>query len=225
MNGIIALDKSPGLRSTRAVAIVKKLIPRGIKVGHAGGLDPFASGLLILLIGRATRQCEQIMSWPKTYIARIRLGATTLTDDPESPQTPYPSILKHPTQDSIKSMCDKFVGVIQQRPPAYTALKVRGKRASDRLRKGERIELPARTIQIHSIQVLNYTWPDLDMKICCGRGTYIRALARDLGEALGVGGHVISLRRTQTGDLSVEKSVQIERLTKDTIGDYLLPLD
>src|SRR5580765_4220436 len=150
MHGIIVLDKPAGMSSARAVAKVKHLLPRGTKVGHAGTLDPFATGVLILLIGKATRQCERIMSQRKTYEATIKLGATTATDDPDSPEQPHEA--SGPvSRETVESALSKFVGAIQQTPPVYSALKINGRRACDLVRDGRDVELKARTVQVYSV--------------------------------------------------------------------------
>src|SRR6476661_2773688 len=176
MHGVIILDKPAGISSARAVDQVKRALPRGTKIGHAGTLDPFATGVLLLLVGRATKRCESLMGQPKRYDATVKFGATTETDDLESPE--------HPTPDAaaIDAVLLRFIGAIQQRPPAYSALKINGRRACDRVRDGETIVPEPRTVNIYGIDVLEFQWPDLRLRIDCGRGTYVRAIARDLGE-------------------------------------------
>src|SRR5437868_2124977 len=178
MEGILVLDKPAGISSARAVARVKRLLPRGTKIGHAGTLDPFATGVLLLLVGKATKLCEKLMDAPKQYEARIRFGATTATDDPESPPQPH-EIAAIPTLGQIDEALGSFVGSIQQRPPIYSALKVNGRRAYHLARKGHDVQLQPRTVQVYGIQRLDYAWPWLALRIDCGRGTYVRALARD----------------------------------------------
>jgi tRNA pseudouridine55 synthase len=187
LEGIINLDKPPGISSARAVARVKRLLPKGTKIGHAGTLDPFATGVLLLLVGRATRQCEALMNEPKQYEATIKFGATTATDDPESPEETFAHAGPVP-HDDIDKLLPRFVGAIQQRPPAFSAMKVGGRRAYDLARKGHDVELAPRTVHVYDIELQSYEWPLLSLRIDCGRGTYIRAIARDIGAALGVGG-------------------------------------
>jgi tRNA pseudouridine55 synthase len=219
LNGVAVVDKPAGITSAAAVNQVKRLLPRGTKIGHAGTLDPFATGVLLLLIGRATKQCERLMGQPKTYEATIRLGATTATDDPESPEQPTPGAQPVKRQD-IDSALQRFHGAIAQVPPAYSALKIAGKRAADRVRAGENIEQQARTVQIYAIEILEFTWPALRIRVDCGRGTYIRALARDLGAALGVGGYLTQLRRTRIGDFAIESAVTLETLKQSGVAAY-----
>ena len=211
LEGIINLDKPPGISSARAVARVKRLLPKGTKIGHAGTLDPFATGVLLLLVGRATRQCETLMDQPKQYEATIKFGATTATDDPESPEETFAHTGAVP-RDEIEKLLPRFVGAIQQRPPAFSAMKVGGRRAYDLARKGHDVQLAPRTVNVYNIELLSYDWPILSLRIDCGRGTYIRAIARDIGAALGVGGYLTALRRTAVGPFHVHDSVSLERI-------------
>jgi tRNA pseudouridine55 synthase len=235
MTGIINLDKPAGLSSARAVARVKRLLPRGTKIGHAGTLDPFATGVLLLLVGKATKQCERLMGEAKQYDATIKLGATTATLDPESPEEPIETSstgfqpvhsgseeahgLK--TRATIEATLQQFVGEIQQRPPAFSAMKIGGQRAYKLARGGHDVQLEARTVRVYGIELLDYAWPLVRVRIDCGRGTYIRSIARDLGEALGVGGYLTQLRRTRIGPFDASDSVTIERLETDGVEPHL----
>src|SRR5690348_8724067 len=198
MNGVIILDKPAGISSARAVDQVKRLLPRGTKIGHAGTLDPFATGVLLLLVGKATKMCERLMDSPKQYDATMKLGATTETDDPESPEQPTPGA-QVVAIDTIVREVRCFIGAIQQTPPQYSAIKIGGRRACDRIRDGEQVKIEPRTVQVYGIDLLKYEWPQLELKIDCGRGTYIRSIARDLGEKLGAGAYLTALRRTRVG--------------------------
>jgi tRNA pseudouridine55 synthase len=221
LNGFLNLDKPAGMSSARAVDRVKRILPRKTKIGHAGTLDPFATGVLVLLIGKATKQCESLMDQPKQYEATVKFGATTATDDPESPEIPLGREVRQVTLSQIEATLPRFVGAIQQRPPAFSALKVGGKRAYDLARSGENVELQARTVQVYKIELLDYAWPLLRLRIDCGRGTYIRSIARDLGEALGVGGYLIQLRRTRVGSFAIEQAVTLERILQDGVTPHL----
>ncbi|WP_428937670.1 tRNA pseudouridine(55) synthase TruB [Fontivita pretiosa] len=219
--GLLILDKPASISSAQAVDRVKRLLPRGTKVGHAGTLDPFATGVLVLLIGGATRHSQRIMDMPKTYEARIRLGATTITDDIESPERPWEPVPMPPSREQIEQAIQSFVGLIQQRPPVYSAIKLSGRRACDRARRGATVQLEPRPVRIYSIEVLDYAWPDLNMRIECARGTYIRALARDLGEKLNVGGYLTALRRTRVGPFDIQQAVPLESLTSQNIHQHI----
>jgi tRNA pseudouridine55 synthase len=216
MNGIIVLDKPAGISSARAVDAVKRLLPRGTKIGHAGTLDPFATGVLVLLVGRSTRECESLMSQPKAYDATVKLGATTETLDPESPEVTYVP------QEQVQRALAQFRGTIMQRPPAFSAMKVDGRRAYDLSRSGKPPVLEPRRVTIYSIELTRYDWPFVDLAIDCGRGTYIRSIARDLGEVLGVGGYVTQLRRTRVGAFDLANSVTLEQLRADGVSRHLL---
>jgi tRNA pseudouridine55 synthase len=219
--GILNLDKPPGISSARAVDRVKRLLPRGTKIGHAGTLDPFATGVLLLLIGKATKACERLMDSPKQYEATVRLGATTATDDPESPAEAWVRASREPVApvplEEIRSVLSEFIGEISQRPPAFSAMKVGGRRAYDLARKGGDVALEPRPVRVYGIELLDYAWPDLRLRIDCGRGTYIRAIARDLGERLDVGGYLTELRRTRVGVFDVKDAVTMDRLTPEML--------
>jgi tRNA pseudouridine55 synthase len=168
----------------------------------------------------------------------VKFGATTPTDDPESPQTPWipiagaaPAPQGHlhdlsagVTLETIRKAAGEFIGTIQQRPPAYSAMKIGGRRAYDLARRGESVKLEPRTVVVYGITVIDYTWPLVRLEIDCGRGTYIRAIARDLGEALNVGGHLSQLRRTRVGEHHIEQSVKLEQLSAANIEQHLLPI-
>jgi tRNA pseudouridine55 synthase len=217
MDGIINLDKPPGMSSARAVAAAKRLLPRGTKIGHAGTLDPFATGVLLLLVGRATKSCERLMDAPKQYEATVKLGATTETDDPESPEVPVPGAGPLPLA-RVKAAAGKLVGEILQRPPAYSAMKVGGRRSYDLARKGDLVQHEPRPVRVYGIEILSYDWPLLRLRVVCGRGTYIRSIARDLGEALGAGGYLTELRRTGVGRFEAVDAVPLDRLVADGPG-------
>lgn len=221
MDGLIILDKPPGPSSARCVAGLKCLIPHKTKVGHAGTLDPFASGVLLILVGNHTRCCEQLMGLPKRYETTIKLGARTATDDPESTEVPCPQIPAPPARSAIETALKCFTGQIEQRPPDYSAVKLAGKRACDRVRLGQQVQLAPRLVRIDQIQILSYQWPLLSLRIDCGRGTYIRAIARDLGESLGVGGYLTALRRTQIGEYRIEQAVTMDQLNSENIARHL----
>jgi tRNA pseudouridine55 synthase len=231
LSGLLNLDKPAGISSARAVDRVKRMLPRGTKIGHAGTLDPFATGVLLLLVGRATKQCERLMGAPKQYDAAVKLGATTPTLDPESPEEPWPpgsaaaAAIRPATPDEVRQVLPRFVGPIQQRPPAFSAMKVAGRRAYDLARRGEDVALEPRTVQVYGIELLDYGWPVARLRIDCGRGTYVRAIARDLGEALGVGGYLTELRRTRIGSFGIDRAVDLETLGREGVERHLVDTD
>jgi tRNA pseudouridine55 synthase len=230
MDGVLNLDKPLGLSSAAMVARVKRLLPRGTKIGHAGTLDPFATGVLLLLIGRGTKRCEQLMDQPKQYEATVKFGATTATDDLESLEVPWASEggqtgVKPVSLDEIHRAWPQFTGEILQRPPVYSAMKIGGRRAYQLARQGQEIKMPPRLVRVYSLEVIGFAWPNLRLRIDCGRGTYIRALARDLGAALNVGGYLTQLRRTRVGRYSVDSAVRLEELSSEIIVERLQSLE
>jgi tRNA pseudouridine55 synthase len=220
MEGILNLHKPAGISSAAAVGAVKRLLPRGTKIGHAGTLDPFATGVLLLLIGRATKQCEALMDQPKQYETTVKLGATTATDDLDSPEV-FQNVSTPPTAEQIATALRGFVGHIQQQPPTYSALKVGGQRAYELARAGGAVALPPRPVTVYGIEMIDYAWPLLRLRIDCGRGTYIRAIARDLGAALAVGGHLRQLCRTKIGPFTLDRALPLATLTPGSVGAAL----
>lgn len=214
--GLLLVDKPAGMTSHDVVARVRRLAGTR-KVGHAGTLDPMATGLLVLGIESATKLLTFVVGADKTYLATIRLGASTITDDRESEiieQATQEQLLEI-TDEQIASELSKLRGVIQQVPSAVSAIKVNGERAYDRVRAGEVVELKSREVTISKLEVIGdirrgETFIDLDVVVDCSSGTYIRAIARDLGKYLGIGGHLTSLRRTRIGSFDVEDAIQLE---------------
>ena len=228
-SGVINLDKAAGISSAAAVSRVKRLLPRGTKIGHAGTLDPFATGVLLLLVGKATKQCEALMDQPKQYETTVKLGATTATDDLESPEQPWEDPQtgeRRPPEASVdrqllEALLPRFVGEIQQRPPAFSAMKVEGRRAYELARSGQQVVMAARPVRVYAIELLEYIWPTVRLRIDCGRGTYIRALARDIGEALNCGGYLTQLRRTRVGRFGIETALPLDQLTPSNVQAHI----
>ncbi|MFA9371504.1 MAG: tRNA pseudouridine(55) synthase TruB [Labilibaculum antarcticum] len=184
-----------------------------VKVGHAGTLDPLATGLLIVCVGKYTKKIDSYQSQVKEYITEIRLGATTPSFDLE---TEIDQI--HPTEHITKELIDEtlkgFIGEIQQRPPNYSAVKIKGKRAYEYARKGQEVEIKMKTLAIDEIEVLEFEKNILKLRIVCSKGTYIRALARDIGRKLNSGAHLTALQRTRIGDFHVNDALEIEDFIK-----------
>lgn len=222
IEGIINLDKPAGLSSAQVLNRIKRLLPKGVKVGHAGTLDPFATGVLLVLVGKATKRCEQLMGQPKTYEATIKFGATTPTDDLDSEATPWDGA-KELAPQQVEEALARFVGEIRQRPPAFSAMKVAGRRAYKLAREGKQVQLAERLVRVDRIDLVRYEWPELVLRIECGRGTYIRSIARDLGEALNVGGYLTALRRLRVGAHDIAQAVTLETLMTEGPGKYLRP--
>ncbi len=173
-----------------------------IKIGHAGTLDPCATGVIILLTGKATKRVEEFQIHTKEYIAKLKLGATTVSYDREHPENAtFPTA--HITRELVEETLKKFVGTIEQVPPEYSACKINGEHAYKLIRKGKEVKLKPKTLVIDEIELLDYTKPEIQIRVVCSKGTYIRALARDIGEALGSGAYLTELQRTRIGDISI----------------------
>jgi len=181
------------------------------KVGHAGSLDPFATGVLLLCTGRATKWVPQFMELEKEYVGEIELGTTTDTLDVTGRVLTRREVPEY-SLDEIHKVCQDFVGEILQVPPAYSALKVQGQRLYKRAREGRAIEVAPRRVKIHRLEVLSYSRPVTTVRVICSKGTYIRALARDIGQALGCGAFLRSLTRTRIGDFRIENALEISEL-------------
>lgn len=228
---IICLDKPYGMSSFGALARVRYLISQKLgvkrmKTGHAGTLDPLATGVLVLCTGRATKRIEALQADIKEYTATLQLGATTASFDMEHPvDATYPT--GHITRGLIEETLPTFIGEIQQVPPAYSACKVNGDRAYTLMRKGRDVELKAKTLRIDDIELTSFAPETMQMsiRVVCGKGTYIRALARDIGQALGSGAYLTALRRTRVGDIRVEDCITLDDfpqwLEKQTIEDII----
>ena len=223
--GLLLIDKPLGPTSMDVCRRVRRALvaagaPKRVKVGHGGTLDPLATGLLVILIGKATPLCERIMQGAKTYLADVDLSAFSSTDDAEGEKTVVDvgaaggpgTAAAPPPAAALAAACAKFVGVIQQRPPAYSAIKVNGQRAYDLAREGRPQELAARPVRIDAVRVESYSWPRAVLSIECGKGVYIRSLARDLGTALGTGGMLAGLRRTRIGEWDVRNAMALDAL-------------
>jgi tRNA pseudouridine55 synthase len=221
-HGLLVLDKPSGITSREALDRAAKWFPRKTKIGHAGTLDPLATGVLVLAVGQATRLIEYVQAMPKTYRTRIRLGATSDTDDADGAVTENPSATPA-DETAVRSALAGFVGEIEQVPPAYSAARVDGRRAHALARKGAAVELAPRRVRIDRIDVRDYRWPALELDVHCGKGTYIRSIARDLGRVVGVGGYVTILRRLAIGPFTVETAVSLEA-DADAARGKLLPM-
>lgn len=228
---IVCINKPYRMSSFGALARVRYLISqrlgvKRVKTGHAGTLDPLATGVLILCTGRATKRIDELQAHTKEYTATLQLGATTASYDMEHPvDATYPT--EHITRELIEATLPKFVGEIQQVPPAYSACKVNGDRAYKLMRKGRDVELKPKTLRIDEIELLWFDPEKMQMsiRVVCGKGTYIRALARDIGEALNSGAYLTALCRTRVGDIRIEDCIKLDDvrawLEQQTIEDKL----
>lgn len=211
---VFYLDKPLGWTSFDVVKRIRgklhhRLGIKKLKVGHAGTLDPLATGVLIVCTGKMTKQIDELQAHVKEYVAEITLGATTPSFDLETPiDATYPT--EHITREQVEQVLrQQFVGSIKQVPPSYSACKVDGHRAYKMARKGKEVELKAKELVIDEIELLNYSMPRIEIRVVCSKGTYIRALARDIGQALGSGAHLTALRRTRVGGVRVDDCLQV----------------
>ncbi|MFL5338824.1 MAG: tRNA pseudouridine(55) synthase TruB [Gemmataceae bacterium] len=209
MDGLLVLDKPGGMTSRDALNRVQRRFPRGTRIGHTGTLDPLATGVLVVCVGQATRLAEYVQSMRKTYRSTFLLGARSDTDDADGTVTPVEGP-REISRAEIETSLAAFVGEIEQTPPAYSAAKVTGQRAYDLARRGEDVDLKPRRVLIYGIDILACSWPTLEVEVRCGKGTYIRSIARDLGDRLGCGGYVQVLRRMRVGPFSVDDAVGLD---------------
>lgn len=219
VSGVLVIDKPIGLTSHDVVQIVRK--GTGIRrAGHTGTLDPRASGVLVVLIGPAVRLSEYVSASDKRYQATIHLGSTTDTFDSEGVIT-NESSADHITEEKFNEILQTFVGEIEQVPPPYSAVKVKGRKAYEMARKGEEVDLEPRKIQVYSLELLEWAPPEVVIDAYCSSGTYVRSLANDLGNALGTGAHLIGLRRTKSGRFTLREAVPLRKLKESfDAGDW-----
>lgn len=220
MFGLLNIDKPAGKTSRDVVNHVQRLC-RPIKVGHAGTLDPLATGVLVVGVGQATRLVEYVQRMSKRYRATFLLGRSSDTEDIEGEvvELAQPPRL---SQDQIESVLPEFIGEIQQLPPAYSALKVQGRRAYSLARQGQTVTLQPRPVSIEDIQIVAYAYPELIVDVVCGSGTYIRSLGRDIAAKLGTAAVMSALVRTAIGSFRVEESCSLEAISRQTLADLLL---
>jgi tRNA pseudouridine55 synthase len=225
VSGVLVIDKPVGMTSHDVVQIVRKGIDIR-RAGHTGTLDPRASGVLVVLIGPAVRLSEYISASDKRYQATVRLGASTNTYDAEG-QITQASAKVDVTEDQFMEALDSFVGEIEQVPPPYSAVKVKGRRAYEMSRKGEEVDLKPRKINVYSLELLEWAPPEAVVDVYCSSGTYVRSLAHDLGQQLGCGAHLVGLRRTKSGRFTLRDAVPLRRLREAFANGewykYLIP--
>ncbi|HEV8619753.1 MAG TPA: tRNA pseudouridine(55) synthase TruB [Nitrospiraceae bacterium] len=227
VDGVLTMKKESGWTSHDVVAKIRHLLG-GVKVGHAGTLDPAATGVLPVLIGRGTRIAEYLVEWDKEYRAVLRLGETTDTQDATGT-----ALARHPTDlvtpETIHEVVGRFRGLIEQVPPMYSAVKVGGVPLYRSARAGKAIARDARTIVIHTLEVEAIQERDVTLRIVCSKGTYVRTLCADIGEAMGVGGHMLALERRRVGPLTIDQALTVDEVVTrhalGRLGDDLLSLD
>lgn len=227
--GVLVVDKPLGWSSMDVIRHIRRSVgQKKLKAGHAGTLDPLATGVVVCCIGKATKSIDMLMGQQKVYEAQVDFSAFTTTDDREGERTEVEvSGDARPSREKVEETLNAFVGDIQQRPPAFSAIHIQGQRAYDLARQGKDVDIPLRTVRVDAIELLDYAWPVAKLRITCGKGTYIRSIARDLGKALGAGGHLASLRRTRVGPYRVEDAMKGEtlreiKLTQDDLQELVL---
>lgn len=229
LNGLLVIDKPLGWTSMAVCSKVRGAAggrvkgPHKLKVGHAGTLDPLATGVLIVCLGKATQLVDRLMGQTKVYEAIVDLSAFTASDDAEMPRQEV-AVDRPPTVEAIDAALAKQTGLIEQVPPNFSAIHVDGKRAYKAARQGETLELKSRQVRVDAIERLSYNWPSLSLRINCGKGTYIRSIARDLGGLLGTGGHLTALKRTAVGDYTLDQAFPVAHLEKGLTQEDLLPM-
>ncbi len=207
--GLLVIEKPGGMTSRAALDRAQKWFPRGTRMGHTGTLDPLATGVLVLCLGSTTRLAEYVQRMGKTYRTTIILGGRSDTDDADGVVTPVVDAVA-PDRATLAARLAEFIGASDQVPPSYSAAKIAGRRAYDLARQGAEVALPAKQVHVYAIDMLRYEYPQLDLELRCGKGTYIRSVARDLGDRLGCGAYVQMLRRTRVGPFAVEDAVSLE---------------
>ena len=227
MQGMLLVDKPADWTSFDVVNYVRRMVagieekkPRNVKVGHCGTLDPFATGLLIILIGKEyTRKAETLTKKDKTYEATITLGQTSSTGDPEGTITSVSDTI--PSLAQLTQALEQFTGEITQVPPQFSAIKINGQRAYDLARKGIAVEIPSRTVTIHELELIDYTYPELKVRTHVSSGTYIRTLAEDIGSALQTGAYCSQLRRTKIDNYTIDNALGVKTLEVNLLEQYI----
>lgn len=215
MDGMILIDKPANMTSFGVVARVRRRLSekagKKVKVGHTGTLDPFATGLMILMVGKSCKKAGEFSKLDKTYEATIILGKTSTTGDPEGEIEVISG--KVPSRDDIDLVLKKFIGEISQVPPAFSAIKINGQRAYKLAREGKRVDMPSRQVTIHSIELISYEYPELKIRAHASSGTYIRTLAEDIGKTLKTGAYCSQLRRIIVGEWGITEATKLEEYT------------
>ena len=220
LHGLLVIDKPLGASSMDVVRRVRYKAGH-CKTGHAGTLDPLATGVLVCCLGKATKMVDQLMGQTKVYETTVDLSAFTNTDDAEGEREPV-DVTAPPTEAQLRAALDELTGSIEQTPPAYSAININGERAYKLARKGEAVEMPTRRVRIDAIELRRYDWPSAELVITCGKGTYIRSLARQIGGLLGTGGYLTALRRTASGPYTVDRAIRLDDLPEPIMPEHLV---
>ena len=223
VHGVIAIDKPKGPTSMSMVNLIRRRAGK-VKTGHAGTLDPLATGVLVLGLGRMTKRLDELMNTIKRYTTVIDLSATTIGHDAETPRIEA-EVERIPTISEVESSVSGFQGEIMQSPPIFSAVKIDGRRAYQGARKGEDVQIESRSVTVLDIGVTGYEWPNVTIEIECEKGFYVRAFARDLGTALRVGGYCVEIRRTAVGPFTLDVAVKLEDLPEIITQEDLIQPD
>lgn len=215
ISGLMVINKPKDWTSFDVVAKVRNLL-NVKKVGHTGTLDPQATGVLVLCIGNGTKLVQKLTGLDKEYDCEITFGATSTTDDIEGELTTFPDSEPVPLT-TVEETLQSFVGTFEQMPPQFSAKKIKGKKAYELARQGKKAELEPALVTVHRVELLDYKWPKLKIKLHCGKGFYVRSLARDMGEKLGVGGYLSDLKRTRVGHFAIEQAVDIDQVDEKKV--------
>ncbi len=221
--GVIVIDKPKGITSMGAVAGVRRRAG-GAKTGHAGTLDPLATGVLVMALGKATKIIDKLMATEKRYHTVIDLSAFTATDDREGEREEV-EVDEPPSRADVGEALAHFRGPIMQRPPAHSAVKIDGRRSYKLARQGEGPEPKAREVVMHSLELVSYDWPLVELSLHCGKGMYVRSLARDLGGVLATGGHCASIRRTAVGPFTIEEATKLDDVPEPLVEEHLISVE
>ncbi len=221
--GVLIVDKPVGMTSMDVVAVVRGRAG-GARTGHAGTLDPLADGVLVLGLGRATKALDRFMDTPKRYRTVIDLSAFTSTDDLEGDRLEV-EVAEPPDETRVGLVLETFRGRIMQRPPQRSAVKIGGRRAYVMARRGETVALEPRPVDVYELELVRYAWPLLEIAVTCGKGMYVRSLARDIGGTLGTGGHCRRLRRSAVGPFTEAEAQLLDRLPRPLEQSHVSPLD
>lgn len=222
IDGILLIDKEENITSYTAIRMLKRILPKGQKIGHAGTLDPFATGLLVILLGKATKLMDTIHGLDKEYEVKAEFGYATDTQDYTGEKIKTCSALPQISEEELKENISKyFIGDISQLPPQYSAKKINGQKAYDLAREGKKVELKPKNISINSFDIVEYNWPFVTFKIKCSTGTYIRTLVNDLGEKVGTYATAMELRRTNIGEFSVENAISTKDINEEVVESII----
>ena len=224
MNGLLVLDKPLGITSRDALDRALRWFPPRTRMGHTGTLDPLASGILVACIGWTTRLAEYVQAMPKEYVAGVRFGARSATDDAEGPFEPVTNAVM-PSEDALGAALACFVGEISQTPPAFSAAKVAGRRAYSLARRGQDVQLEPRIVRIYAIEMRRFDGISAELHVRCGKGTYIRSLARDLGDKLGCGAYLESLRRIRVGPFDETRALSLDAPAEVAMRSLMPPIE